>query len=82
MDLNYLYQRHQISPFMAENGSTKQVRRVHGEFVHLYAARITEAKQAHTAVRAAMQQPTRAEAADELREQAASCRKACAASAD
>ena len=53
MDLNYLYQRHQISLFMAENGSTDQVRRVHGEFAHLYAARITEAKQAHMAVRAA-----------------------------
>jgi hypothetical protein len=53
MGLNYLYQRHQISLFMAENGSTDQVRRVHCEFARLYAARITEAKQAHTAVRAA-----------------------------
>ena len=53
MDLNYLYRRHQISLFMAENGSTDRVRRVHGEFAHLYAARITEAKQTHTAARAA-----------------------------
>ena len=53
MDLNYLYRRHQISLFMAKNGSTDQVRRVHGEFAHLYAARITEAKQAHTALRVA-----------------------------
>ena len=53
MDLNYLYQRHQISLFMAENGSTDQVRRVHGKFAHLYAARISEAKQVHLAVRAA-----------------------------
>jgi hypothetical protein len=53
MDLNYLYQRHQISLFMAANGSTDQVRRVHGEFAAQYAARITEAKQAHMAVRAA-----------------------------
>jgi hypothetical protein len=53
VDLNYLYQRHQISLFMAENGSTDQVRRVHGEFAYLYAARITEAKRAHMAMRAA-----------------------------
>jgi hypothetical protein len=53
MDLNYLYQRHQISLFMAENGSTDQVRRVHGEFVHLYAARIAEMKRTNTALRAA-----------------------------
>jgi len=44
MDLNYLYQRHQISLFMAENGSTDQVRRVHGEFANLYASQIAEAR--------------------------------------
>lgn len=53
MDLNYLYQRHQISLFMAENGPTDHLRRVHGEFAHLYAAQITDAKQAHRALRAA-----------------------------
>jgi len=53
MDLNYLYRRHQISLFMAENGSTDQVRRVHGEFAHMYAARIAKAKQVDMAVRAA-----------------------------
>jgi len=52
MDLNYLYQRHQISLFMAENGSTGQVRRVHGKFADLYAARISEARQSRAPVRA------------------------------
>jgi len=53
MDLNYLYQRHQISLFMAENGSTDQVRRVHGEFAGLYAARITDARKWRVPLRAA-----------------------------
>ena len=53
MDLNYLYQRHQISLFMAENGSSDQVRRVHGEFADGYAARIADARQFRTALRAA-----------------------------
>jgi hypothetical protein len=53
MDLNYLYQRHQISLFMAENGSCDQVRRVHGEFADLYAARIADARQGRALLRAA-----------------------------
>jgi hypothetical protein len=53
MDLNYLYERHQISLFMAENGSTDQICRVHGEFVDLYAARIAEARRSHASLRAA-----------------------------
>ena len=52
MDLNYLYQRHQISLFMAENGSTDQVRRVHGEFADLYAARIADARHWRATLRA------------------------------
>jgi hypothetical protein len=52
MDLNYLYQRRQISRFMAENGSTDQLRRVHGEFADLYAARISEARRSHASLRA------------------------------
>jgi hypothetical protein len=48
MDLNYLYKRHQVSLFMAEHGSSDQVRRVHGEFADLYAARIAEVRQART----------------------------------
>jgi hypothetical protein len=53
MDLNYLYQRHQISLFMAENASSDQVRRVHGEFADLYAARISEARRSPASLRAA-----------------------------
>ena len=47
MDLNYLYQRHQISLFMAENGSSQEVRQIHREFGKRYAKRIADAKQAH-----------------------------------
>jgi len=53
MDLNYLYQRHQIALFMSENGSSHEVRRVHGEFADLYAARIAEARQFRAPLRAA-----------------------------
>jgi hypothetical protein len=53
VDLNYLYQRHQISLFTAENGSTDQVRRVHGEFADLYAARIADARPWRAPLRAA-----------------------------
>jgi hypothetical protein len=52
MDLNYLYQRHQVSLFMAEHGSSAHVRRIHGEFADLYAARIVEARQSRTHLRA------------------------------
>lgn len=44
MDLNYLYQRHQVSLFMAENAPDETVRRIHREFGQRYAARITDAK--------------------------------------
>ena len=47
MDLNYLYQRHQISVFMAENGASEEVRQIHREFGKRYAARIADAKHAH-----------------------------------
>ena len=44
MDLNYLYQRHQISLFLAENASSETVRRIHREFGQRYAKRIADAK--------------------------------------
>lgn len=44
MDLNYLYQRHQVSLFMADTAGTEEVRRIHREFGERYAARIAEAK--------------------------------------
>jgi hypothetical protein len=53
MDLNYLYKRHQIALFMAENGSCARVRQVHGDFADLYAARITDTRQARTHLQAA-----------------------------
>ena len=53
MDLNYLYQRHQVSLFMAENGCSDRVRRIHGRFADLYAARIAEARKSRAALRAA-----------------------------
>lgn len=44
MDLNYLYQRHQVSLFMAESASSETVRQIHREFGDRYAARIADAK--------------------------------------
>lgn len=44
MDLNYLYQRHQVSLFMAENAASEQAREAHREFGKRYASRIAEAK--------------------------------------
>ncbi len=53
MDFNYLYQRRQISLFMAENGCSQEVRQVHREFGKRYAERIADAKQAHLRASAA-----------------------------
>jgi len=44
MDLNYLYQRHQISLVLAENADSEQAREAHREFGKRYASRIAEAK--------------------------------------
>ena len=44
MDLNYPYQRHLVSLFMAENASSETIRQVHREFGQRYAARIADAK--------------------------------------
>ncbi len=51
MDLNYLYQRHQVSLFMAEHGSSAHVRQIHGRFAEGYAARIAEVRQCRTQLR-------------------------------
>lgn len=53
MDLNYLYKRHQISLFMAANGSSAAVRRIHGEFGERYAALIAAARLSHLQLSAA-----------------------------
>ena len=44
MDLNYLYQRHQISLFLAENAVSEEARQIHREFGKRCAARIAQAK--------------------------------------
>jgi hypothetical protein len=44
MDLNYLYHRHQVSLFMAANAKSEGARRVHGELMELYAARIADVR--------------------------------------
>ena len=44
MDLNYLYYRHQVSLFMAENAACDESRGVHRALAAGYAARIAGAK--------------------------------------
>ena len=44
MDLNYLYQRHQVSRFMAENAVSEAARRIHRDLASAYASRIAAAK--------------------------------------
>lgn len=44
MDLNYLYQRQQVSMFMAVNAGSEQARRAHRELADRYSARIADAR--------------------------------------
>lgn len=44
MDLNYLYQRHQVSLFMAQHAASEKARRAHRGLADAYAARIVGAK--------------------------------------
>jgi hypothetical protein len=44
MDLNYLYRRHQVSLFNADNAQCADSRRAHLSLVDVYAARIEQAK--------------------------------------
>lgn len=44
MDLNYLYHRHQVSLFMADNARSDAARRVHREFAERYAGQIADRK--------------------------------------
>ncbi|HEX5259745.1 MAG TPA: hypothetical protein VFW35_13320 [Sphingomicrobium sp.] len=43
MDFNYLYQRHQVSLFMADNAASEPARRTHRALAEGYAARIADA---------------------------------------
>lgn len=51
MDFNYLYQRLQVSLFMAENADSEQARRVHREFADRYAERIAHEKHGRAVLR-------------------------------
>jgi hypothetical protein len=44
MDLNYLYHRHQVSLFMADNATSDAARRIHRELAERYAGQISDAK--------------------------------------
>ena len=44
MDLNYLYHRHQVSLFNAENAQCADSRRAHLSLVAAYAQKIEQAK--------------------------------------
>ena len=46
MDLNYLYQRHQVSLFMAANAACEAARQVHRELADGYASRIASMRNA------------------------------------
>jgi hypothetical protein len=45
MDLNYLYHRHQVSLFRADNAASDKVRRIHRDLAERYAGQIADAKQ-------------------------------------
>ena len=47
MDLNYLYHRHQVSLFLAENARCDRSRAVHDQLAHAYAQRIGELQSHH-----------------------------------
>jgi hypothetical protein len=53
VDLNYLYHRHQVSLFMADNAASGEARRVHRELGECYARRIAEAKLSRMQLKAA-----------------------------
>jgi hypothetical protein len=44
MDLNYLYHRHQLSLFMADNAASEEARRIHRNLADAYAMRIADLK--------------------------------------
>lgn len=44
MDLNYLYHRHQVSLYMADNAASAAARQTHRKLADGYASRIDAAK--------------------------------------
>lgn len=53
MDLNYLYQRHQVSLFMSENAACGQAREAHKGLALGYAAQIADRVRAPRSARGA-----------------------------
>ena len=53
VDLNYLYQRHQVSLFLAVNAASNEARSAHRGLADGYAARIAAAKQRRAPIAAA-----------------------------
>jgi hypothetical protein len=50
VDVNYLYHRHQVSLFMADNAASEGARRVHREFADHYAAQIAVVKRPNATI--------------------------------
>jgi hypothetical protein len=50
MDLNYLYQRHQVSLYRSENGSCERSRNAHRGLADAYASLIASARRGRPAV--------------------------------
>lgn len=72
MDLNYLYFRQQVSQFNADNAGCDSARNAHQVMADAYNLLITDERDSREPD---VQLPSRADAADQLRAQAASCRK-------
>ena len=52
MDLNFIYERHQVSLFLSDHAECLDARRIHREFAERYAVRIAEARLFGTHLRA------------------------------
>ena len=72
MDLNYLYFRQQVSQFNADNAGCDSARNAHQVMADAYCVLIADERDSHEPD---VQLPSRADAADELRAQAVSCRR-------
>ena len=72
MDLNYLYFRRQVSQFNADNAGNDSARNAHQVMADAYGVLIADERDVHEPD---VQLPSRADAADELRAQAVSCRR-------
>lgn len=53
LDLNYLYRRHQVSLFMADNAASAPARRAHRALADAYGGRIAAARNGRPTLEAA-----------------------------